>query len=146
GKLGAGYLDALSFGLIVRQPAPSYFRLGKDHGRDGPVVEHRRQTGQHLGGDKALTHGSVGEHRLSRYVAYGQDALVCCTALLIYNYKTLLVDLDFGVFQSDVVAQRTAPDSRENARELGCLRSVLALERGNDAVFFFLQRRDLGVQ
>src|SRR5436309_13826071 len=108
---------SLAQGLGLREPAPRDLGVGEDDGRYDDGVERRGPTRDRLGGDLALAHRAVGEHRLAGDVADGPDARVGGAAPLVYGDEAVRVGPDTRRLETQLRADGAAADGDEHAVE-----------------------------
>src|SRR5713226_1471095 len=126
--------------LGLGEPAPRDLGVGEDDGRDDDGVERRGPTRDRLGGDLALAHRAVGEHRLARDVADGPDARVGGAAPLVYGDETVRVGPGARRLETELRADGAPPDGDEHAVEGD---GVALAEARLDLRSLLVQRRHL---
>src|SRR5437870_3423145 len=88
----------------------------------------------------------IDEQCRTRDVADGQDSLVSCAALLVYDHEALAVYFHIGFFQPDFIAVGPPAHGHEHSIELKGTGSILTFERYCQTIFAFLNFGDLGAQ
>ena len=107
----------LGFGLRFGQAAPGDFGIGEDDRRNRHVVERGRLAGERIGDDFGFARRLVGQHRFAGDVADREDVRVGRPPLRIDRDEAFGIDLDFRVFEPQVLAVRTAADRNQHAVE-----------------------------
>src|SRR5262249_48700401 len=100
----------LGFGLGFGQAAPGDLGIGKDNRRYRRIVERGRFAGERFGDNLGFARRLVGQHRLARDVTDGEYIRVGGAPLRIDGHEPFGVNLDLGIFQSQVLAVGTAAD------------------------------------
>ena len=110
-------LDARGLGLVLGDPDPGDLGVGVGHRRDHRGVEEARHAGRDLGGDLALVHRLVRQHRLADDVADGEDVRHVGALLLVDRDEAALVDEHAGVLGADQLAVGPPPDRDQDLVE-----------------------------
>ena len=84
----------------------------------------------------------VGQHRLARGVADGEDVRVGRAALAVDEEKALRIDLDFRLLQAEAVAVRPPAHGKEDAAELPRLLDAVGLEGRLDRILLVDQAEE----
>ena len=126
----------------LSHPAPGHLGVGENHGRYRPRLEDHRLTGDYLDDGTPLMRSLVCQHGFAHHIPDGKDRWFMRPACGIHPHKTLLVQFDLGVLETQVARVRPASDGHQNLIDAHTLcRRVLAVEGELQTVLQFFQPR-----
>ena len=111
------HFAVLGLGLCFGQAAPGDFGIGKDDRRNGQIVERGQFARQRFCHDLGFARRLVGQHRFACDVSDRKNRRVGRAALRVDHHEALGIGLDLGLFETQVLAVRTAADRNQDAVE-----------------------------
>jgi hypothetical protein len=132
--------DVLGLGLLFGQSGPGDFRIGEHDGRNRLWMESSRFAQQGLDRYLALMSRLVREHGLAGHVANGRDVGVGRLLAIVGDDEATLVELDFGILQTQARAVGAPTDGHQHAAEAFSATTIGILKYHINSIFGHRQR------